>query len=132
MNSKIALVLGLMCLLAFGSVYAGQSTDGLLKAKIDFPFSVGGKVLPAGQYEFRADDLASVFRIQGAGKTGDVVNIITRLTTELRGEPKVASLVFDVVGGKDILSEIWIPGVDGYLVQMTKGAHPHKVVKIVN
>jgi hypothetical protein len=130
MRSKITLALGLVGLLALGSVYAVQGTPGALKAKIDFAFTAGGKVLPAGEYEFRADESAPVFRIQGAGKTGDVVSIITRLTRELRQEPQTASLVFDVVGGKDILSEIWIPGVDGFLVQMTKGAHTHKVVKI--
>lgn len=130
MRSKITLALLIAGLLALGTVYAGQSTAEAVKAKVDFAFTAGGKVLPAGDYEFRVDEAAPIIRIQGAGKAGDVVNIITRLTTELRTEPQVASLVFDVVGNKHILSEVWIPGVDGFLVQATKGNHSHKVVKV--
>lgn len=44
--------------------------------------------------------------------------------------PSFAGLVFDVVGDKNVLSEIWIPGVDGYLIQVSKGHHTHKVVKV--
>jgi hypothetical protein len=129
-RNKVVLTLGLVGLLALGMAFAVQGT-AVMKAKIDFAFTAGGKMLPAGEYEFRADEEAPVFRIQGAGKEGDVVNIITRLTTDLRQEPQVASLVFDVVGTKYVLSEIWIPGLDGYLVQTTKGEHKHKVVKVM-
>lgn len=129
MRSKIILALAVAGLLALGSVYAAQSAE-TVKAKIDFAFSAGGKVLPAGEYEFQKDDAAYVFRIQGQGKTGDIVNIVTSLTRELHSEPQAASLVFDVVGNKYILSEIWIPGYDGYLVQATKGRHTHKIVKV--
>jgi hypothetical protein len=37
--------------------------------------------------------------------------------------------VFDVVGDSYILSEIWLPAGDGYLVAATKGPHTHKTVK---
>ena len=130
MKSRIALALGVVSLLALGQVYAVQMTAEVLKAKIDFAFSVGNKVLPAGEYVFTKDEQVQAFRIQGAGKTGDVVNIITLLSREVGANPKGAALVFDTVGDKYILSEIWIPGIDGYLVQVTKGAHTHKVVKI--
>jgi hypothetical protein len=130
MRTKISMVLALVGLLALGSLYAGQSTAEVLKAKIDFPFIAGGRALPAGVYEFRKDDAAQVFRIQGAGRTGDVVNIITELAGNLRMNPEGNSLVFDIVNNKYVLSEIWIPGSNGYLVEATKGPHAHKVVKI--
>jgi hypothetical protein len=130
MRSRIAFALGVAGLLALGSLYAGQSPAEVLKAKIDFPFMVGGKAMPAGTYEIRKDDAAPVFRIQGAGKTGDVVNIITELSAEERGNLSSSSLVFDVAGGKYVLSEVWIPGANGYLLEVTKGHHAHKVVKI--
>ncbi|MEN6560707.1 MAG: hypothetical protein ABFD52_08035 [Acidobacteriota bacterium] len=129
MRSRIILALAVAGLMALGSVYAAQSAEAV-KAKIDFAFAAGGKVLPAGEYEFQKDDAAYVFRIQGQGKTGDIVNIVTSLTRDLHAEPQAASLVFDVVGNKYILSEIWIPGYDGYLVQATKGRHTHKIVKV--
>ena len=130
MKPRIALALGVVSLIALGSVYAAQSTAEVLKAKIDFAFSVGNKVLPAGEYVFTKDEGAQAFRIQGAGNTRHMVNIITQLSGEVRANPKGAALVFDTVGDKYILSEIWIPGVEGFLVQVTKGAHTHKVVKI--
>jgi hypothetical protein len=36
--------------------------------------------------------------------------------------------VLDVVGDTDSLSEIWIPGDDGYLMPATKEKHGHKVI----
>ena len=129
MRSRISLVLGLVGLLALGSLFAGQATTEMIKVKIDFPFIAGGRSLPAGDYELRKDDQARVFRIQGPGKTGDVVQIITELAGELRVNPEGNGLVFDIVGSKYVLSEIWIPGQNGYLVEATKGHHTHKVIK---
>ncbi len=37
-------------------------------------------------------------------------------------------LVFDKIGGKFLLSEVWFPGRDGYLLLATKDAHEHAVV----
>lgn len=130
MRSRIVLSLGLVALLALPALYAGQSTSEAIKAKIDFSFNAGGKTLPAGEYEFRKDDATQTFRIQGMGRTGDTVNIITELSGEVRMNPSFAGLVFDVVGDKYVLAEIWIPGLDGYLVQVTKGHHTHKVVQV--
>ena len=36
--------------------------------------------------------------------------------------------VFDKVGGKLLLSEIWGPGMDGVLVLATSGPHQHAVL----
>src|SRR5512135_190166 len=130
MRKGIALALGLAGLLALGPLFAGQSTAEVIKVKVDFEFVAGGKTLPAGEYEFRKDDATQTFRIQGMGRTGDIVNIITELSSEVRQNPQGANLVFDMVGDKYVLSEIWIPGLDGYLVQETKGHHKHMVVKV--
>lgn len=129
MRKGIVLALGLAGLLALGPLFAGQTTAELIKAKVDFEFVAGSKTLPAGEYEFRKEDTTQTFRIQGMGKAGDIVNIITELSSEVRQNPQGAMLVFDVVGDKYVLSEIWIPGLDGYLVQVTKGHHKHMVVK---
>jgi hypothetical protein len=129
-KTKITLVMGLMGLLALASVFAGQWTAEEIKAKIDFPFTAGMKTLPAGEYTFTAVNGDQEFRVQGMGKDGAVVNVITRLAGETYLTADEAHLVFDVVGNKYVLSEVWIPGIDGYVLQMTKGAHTHKVVKV--
>jgi hypothetical protein len=49
------------------------------------------------------------------------------------------ALVFDVVGNFEpsyteyvteyVLAQIWVPGEQGYLIHLTKGAHQEKVIK---
>ncbi len=130
MKTKITLALGLMGLMALASVFAGQWTAEAIKAKIDFPFTAGVKMLPAGEYTFSAVNGDQEFRVQGAGKEGAVVNVITRMSGDIHTSSEDAHLVFDVVGGKYTLAEVWIPGIDGFVLQVTKGAHTHKVVNV--
>jgi hypothetical protein len=130
MRTKMTLALGLIALLAVGSGLTGQSAARTLKAKIGFEFTVGGKVLPMGDYEFVVTGDGQVVRVQGQGKAVEMANVITRLAGEMHTTPQDAHLVFDVVGTNHMLSEIWIPGEDGYLVHSTKGVHTHKVVNI--
>lgn len=130
MKTKMTLALGLIVLLAAGSALMGQAPARILKAKIDFEFGVAGKVLPMGDYEFVVTGDGQVVRVQGQGKSVEMANVITRLAAEMHTTPQDAHLVFDVVGTNHFLSEVWIPGEDGYLVHSTKGAHTHKVVNI--
>ena len=39
-----------------------------------------------------------------------------------------AEFVFDKVANKVMLSEVWLPNEDGYLILSTPGAHEHRVV----
>lgn len=84
MKTKIILTVCLDALVAVISVY-GQTLSA--KAKIDFPFSVEGKVLPAGQYEFVRDASATVFRVNGEGGNSTLVPILTRLAGDLHATP---------------------------------------------
>jgi hypothetical protein len=128
MKMKVLLAMCLLALLAGGSVY-GQSPESI-KAKIDFPFTVEGKVLPAGNYEFTRTNPPVDFRVTEEGKNVTMVPIMTRLSGEMHTTPQDAHLVFDVVGDTYFLSEIWIPGEDGYLFLVTKGKHEHKVINV--
>lgn len=127
---RIALVLSLIGLVAVGSGFAGQATAEVLKAKIDFQFTAGGKVLPAGMYDFMAINNDAAIRVQGEGKNSAIVSVITRLAGDIHTTPQDAHLVFDEVGNTSTLAEIWIPGQDGYVLQITKGKHTHKVLNI--
>jgi hypothetical protein len=46
-------------------------------------------------------------------------------------KPSNGKLVFDIAGGKYILSEVWMPGHDGYLITgyINDPAHRHFVAK---
>jgi hypothetical protein len=128
-KTKIGLLLGILVLMTGVSLMAGQSLPEV-KAKIDFSFSVEGKVLPPGQYDFKRNIQAEVFRVQGEGKNAALAKIITRVSGEIHTTLQDAHLVFDIVNGEYMLSEIWVPGEDGYVLLTTKGKHEHKVINV--
>lgn len=130
MKTRIMLTVGLIALFAVISGYGQPMPGPSLKAKIDFPFTVGGKVLPAGQYDFvLASETAPAFRVTDEAKNSTLALILTRISGSMHATPQVPHLVFDKVGETYLLSEIWIPGQDGFLVLATKGEHEHRVVK---
>ena len=126
MKAKILVTMGVFAFLALMSVYGQQST---IKATIDFPFMVGNKTLPAGPYEFVRDADAQSFAVRGGGNTA-VIAIITRFARELHTTMQDAHVVFDQVNGNYMLSEVVIPGEDGYMLLATKETHTHKVMNI--
>ncbi len=125
MKTRITVLLGLSLLLAASVVYGQVPT---LKAPIDFAFTVEGKVLPAGEYKISKTEDGNAFRIQGEGKEGALALIITRLGGDMREKKMNSYVIFDKIGEISTLSEIWLPGDDGYLVSTTKEPHTHKTV----
>lgn len=125
MKKAVILALGFAALLAV-SAWAQPMQ---CRALVDFPFMVGNKTLPAGTYDFIRDDAAQVFRVTDNGKNEAMAQIETRLATLRPGMTDGAYVVFDKIGEKNILSEIWIPGEDGYAITITKGKHEHRIVK---
>jgi hypothetical protein len=116
----------LLTLLTAGLVY-GQSK--VLKADIPFAFNSAGKTLPAGPYEFFADSGKATMRIVGAGKGNAVLALVqTRMAAEIHTTQNDSHVVFDKVGDVYTLSEVWVPGQDGWMLHLTKGKHEHKVV----
>ncbi len=96
-------------------------------AEIPFSFIVEGKTLPAGDYLFTESSNATQMTIQNV-KTNEAViaMVITRLSAP---NTKDAEIVFDVTGDNHYLSEVLIPGVDGYLLKATPGKHTHTRIK---
>lgn len=127
MKKRILMTVGFVAVLAVVLAY-GQPAS--IKAIIDFQFTAGGKVFPAGDYQFTRDTIAPVFRVQGEGKNFALAPVITRLAAAMHTTPQDSHLVFDKVGDTYMLSEIWVPGEDGYVLLITKGEHTHKVVNV--
>lgn len=129
MKTRMLVALGLFVLFVAASGFALPTE---IKAKIDFSFTVEGKVLPPGQYDILRDESTeSVFKVQGTGNNIALAQIVTRLAAEMHAKPQVPHLVFDMIGDTYALSEIWIPGEEGFAVLVTKAPHGHKVVKIM-
>ena len=106
--------------------------------KVPFPFEAGGIKLPKGEYRVaEKDDGHITLRQEATGKEFQVP-FTKRLA---QPSPRLAEpqLVFDVVGNfapsyteyvtDYVLAEVWLPGVDGYLVHTMKGAHKTQTIK---
>jgi hypothetical protein len=113
---------------AFTGFATGTYAQDPVRARVtvDFPFVAGGKDMPAGNYEFSVSgSRANVRATSGQGRTV-TMTVITRLGRH--DADTEAELVFDKADGKSILSELWFPGSDGYLLVHGTADHEHKVV----
>ena len=128
MRKKSLLLVSVLTLLAALTVYA---QSGMIRATIPFAFSAGGKQLPAGQYEIVRTSNSQAFNVTSADrKSSALVLILTRTAGAIHNTPADAHLVFDKMGETYILSEFWLPGVDGYMLNTLKEQHEHRVVDI--
>lgn len=123
--------------LAFFLVAGVASAFAQADFKVPFPLQAGGKKLGAGDYAVvKSAEGGLVLRQASTGKETPIA-VIERIPQPV---PPVAEprLVFDEVGDFApsyteymtvyVLSEIWLPGEDGYRVHVTKGAHKTKAV----
>jgi hypothetical protein len=95
--------------------------------QVPFDFVAGGTELAAGTYHVSVDNSNPNLIVVRSDK-GDhkgMCNVITRLSPSESSKPQV---VFDKVGEKRILSEIYLPGLDGFQLAGTKGEHTHQKV----
>jgi hypothetical protein len=121
------------CLLAVLPVVSAYSQSmGPVKADIPFQFTAAGKVYPAGEYTFSRGNgpVKESFIIRGPGGVSGLVTILTRTAGGIHTTPQDAHVVFDVMGDTNFLSEIWIPGDDGYVLHITKEKHTHRIVNV--
>ena len=84
-----AMVIGALCLAgASGSAYAGST---VLETKIPFPFVVGSRTLPAGDYSIqRDDDMSGALIIRGEHGVNASAILNTRATDSVRADAHAA------------------------------------------
>jgi hypothetical protein len=105
------------------------SAQGLLEANIPFTFTASGKAHHADRYDFRLSDDEQIVELSGPAKSGGFVPVMTRLAAPATPLTD-GRLVFDKVGDTYILSEMWLPEQDGFLIHVAKERHTHHVVKL--
>ena len=96
-----------------------------IHAEIGFPFVAGGKEMAAGKYTIEVTTAGTVL-LTGAGGSRMLIPVITMLGRH--DQDPDAEFVFDKIDGKTVLSEVWLPRKDGFLLLATKGPHEHAVV----
>ena len=107
--------------------------------KIAFPFQAGAKKLPAGDYRVAYDKVGEQITLRHEPDGAEVAFKV--LKTLPQPDPPLAGpqLVFHAVGNFEpsyteyvtdyLLAEVWLPGQDGFLIHVTKGAHSLQIVK---
>ena len=113
---------------AMTTTAAGQNAQ-LQTVETGFPFAVGDKTLPAGKYiiEQEAPNLLLFRPANGKGQPVEAP-VITRLAMPVK--PLLTpDVVFDEVNGSYFISEVWLPGTDGFLLGGIKEEHKHRRVQ---
>ena len=101
---------------------------GAIAVDIPFSFVVKDKEMPAGRYEVRVEGKDEArLAIRSAAGGGTVFALVVERLADTGGkEPK---LVFDKMqDGKSYLSEVHIPGSDGFLVGIANSRETHVTV----
>jgi len=127
-----AVLLASLAVLAVSSSAYAQGAGRTLAFNVSFDFMADEKPLKAGEYVISADSKgAGELRLQRTdGKFQTVLTPVTRLARQHQGDAPKASFVFDKVGDKHVLSEVWLPGQDGYLLKGAKEEHQHEVLDV--
>ncbi len=106
---------------------------------VTFPFQAGSIKFSKGDYTLlpKKDDTQITIRQESSGKEFQIP--FTKRLPQPSPAVSEPQLVFDVVGNfapsytdyvtDYVLSEVWLPGAEGFLVHTTKGAHKTQVVK---
>jgi len=111
--------------LALGLAVSTAWASGAISVNIPFSFMVKGKEMPAGQYQILAEAGQTKLVVKGTSVTV-LVPVIERLADTGAKEPKI---VFDkILNGTAVLSEVHIPGEDGFLVGVSTARETHVVV----
>ncbi len=107
--------------LAGGLAWAANKVEVTFR----FDFIVNGQAMPAGNYVIQVE--GERVTIKGtAASAGIEVPVVTRLADRGLDKPKV---FFDKTkDGKYYLSELQLPGMDGFLFKGATGEHIHEAL----
>lgn len=143
MKHRILVVVSCFAALAASLPVQAQVAGQDMAFSVAFDFTLNGQVFQAGKYFVQpngkeANGLA-IYELSSSalGSRADKskfrmeLTAITRLARQHMDDAPQATLVFDKAGERRTLTEIWLPGQDGYLVDSTKAEHQHDVVPVV-
>jgi hypothetical protein len=127
------------CVLSLGLLAASSSShaqtltkeSNQVKAKVAFAFQLGDKVYPAGSYQVlrRYPITTNLVIIDEKGEETPLPVIALLAEHEHATHKTSGNLVFNRVGDERFLSEVWLPGEDGYLIYGSAQPHQHEIVK---
>ncbi len=124
MRKRTLVIAGL--LLVIPSLCLAQLTvTRAVTIDIPFAFTAGEKELPAGKYEIQGTNLEGEIKLTNLKtQVSIMVQVLTRISSR-----DAAEVVFDKTADKSYLSEVYMPGMDGFLIQAAPARHTHVGVK---
>jgi len=112
-----------LLLLALPILATAQFSGLGIKADIPFSFTVEGVQMPAGNYTFNySPTMDSISIANRSGKQTVLSPVMSRLSPQSENE---AEVTFGVVGKDHYLSEIYMPGMDGFQLPGAPAMHTH-------
>jgi hypothetical protein len=120
----LTVVAAVMAFQLGGAAAYAQSVKSVA-AEIGFPFVAAGKDMPAGKYKVEIGPAGAAV-LTGPDGSRNLLRVITTLGRH--DQDPDAEFVFDKIDGKSVLSEIWMPKMDGLLVYATDRPHEHAVM----
>jgi hypothetical protein len=123
-KSVLALAFLAAALLVSQPAHAQVTSD----FKVPFDFVAAGHTFKAGDYVLRPNSDEAVFTLEPTKGNGE--RVLLPVETRIASDASVTqpTVVFDKAGGKLSVSELLVPGNDGYLFLVTKAKHTHEKV----
>ena len=105
-----------LCLLTVGGGVVANAQIGsgvTIRGDVPFTFMVGDTTLPAGKYEIRAmDQMPGVLELRSVNGHTAVFFDAENVDAKVNQTSTKTELVFDKVGDKYFLSQVWVAGGD--------------------
>jgi hypothetical protein len=92
-------------------------------------FVANGKTLAAGSYALTVNQMDDMVTLTPADTKGGSVMMLVETRTAERKPLADPEVVFDKLNGQLYLSELLIPGQDGYVLYVNKAKHTHEMLK---
>lgn len=122
---KRLVALGVAVVLTAFAGYAWAQAQGS-PVKIGFNFVAAGKIVSSGTYSIEPTSSGTVVL---RNKRGEVAAELKPLKSlGLNGGEQEPKLVFILSDTMKVLSEIWLPGQEGYLVGTVSGSNQRQIV----
>jgi hypothetical protein len=96
--------------------------------KIQNGFVANGKALPPGSYVFSVNPAGDMVTLEPTSPKGASVMLVVETRVAEHKPLAAPEVVFDKLNGQLNVSELLVPGEDGYMLLVTKAKHTHESV----
>ena len=126
-RALLSIVSAALLVLGVSQVAGAQTQDDF---NIPDGFVANGKTLAAGNYVVTVNPAGEVLTLESKDSKGASALLTVETRISARKPVTEPEVVFDKLNGQLLLSELLVPGEDGYLLLVTKAKHTHESLKV--